>query len=95
MQAGETKKKADGGRNYLGTTPCTWTTFVNRDGTFKTPDGEIPYYSAYVQGVVVFTCEPPGRMTNLYTKKEIFRSNANYQPGNSAPDGVFFDLTKP
>jgi len=83
-----------GGRNYVGTTPCQWTVEVNKDGTFKKPDEGIPFYSDFVQSVVMFTAEPPSGATNLFTQREVFHNAAEFQPGNNAPDGVFFDMHK-
>jgi hypothetical protein len=95
MTMGANEDMAKNGRDYLGVTPFTWTTEVNGDGSFKTDRSAIPFYSSFVQSVVVFTAEPPSGATNLYTKREVFHGNADYQKGNNAPQGVFFDLTKP
>lgn len=83
------------GRNFLGTTPFVWTTEVNGDGTFKTERSGIPFYSDFVQPVVVFLCEPPTAATNLYAKREVFHGKTDWQSGSDAPAGVFFDLSKP
>lgn len=94
LTMGANEDMAKGGRNYLGTTPFTWTTRVNGDGSFKYESG-IPFYSDFVQSAVVFTCEPPSNATNLFTKREVFHTNTDWQKGNSAPQGVFFDMTRP
>jgi hypothetical protein len=88
---GEASKE---GRNYLGTTPFSWTTEVNGDGSFKMADNGIPFYNNFVRSVVVFTAEPPGAATNLFTRHETFKASSDYQKG-AAPDGVFFDMTRP
>jgi hypothetical protein len=92
---GANEDMAQSGRNFIGTTPFSWTTEVNGDGTFKTQGSAIPFYSDFVQSAVVFTAEPPAGSTNLFTKREVFHGNSAWQHGNNAPQGVFFDLTKP
>lgn len=95
MQMGPNEKSiGTADRSYLGTTPFSWTTEVNGDGSFKTSGSGIPFYSSFVQPVVIFTADPPSSATNLFEKKEVFHGNTDYQKGN-APQGVFFDLTKP
>ncbi len=94
MGANEDMAKGTG-RNFLGTTPFTWTTEVNGDGSFKMERTHIPFYSDWVKPVAVFTAEPPSASTNLFTKREVYHGNANFQGGSQAPEGIFFDLTKP
>lgn len=86
---------AKSGRSFLGVTPFKWSTEVDGDGRFKTEKSGIPIYSDFVQRVVVFTAEPPSGSTNLFIKREVFHGTALFQPGNKAPEGIFFDLTKP
>jgi hypothetical protein len=95
MASGMNEGMAKTGRNYLGTTPCQWTTEVNRDLTFRIPRDSIPFYSDLVQPVIVFTAEPPSGATNLFIRREIFHDKAAFQAGNKVPDGIFFDLTRP
>ncbi len=95
MQAGSPGFVASSGKNFLGTTPCTWKTESRDDGTFKVAGSKIPVFSKFTQALVVFTCEPPSSQTNLYTRKETFRCQAKFQPGTAIPDGIFFVLTKP
>jgi hypothetical protein len=83
------------GRNFLGITPFEWTTEVEGNGTFKVKATEIPIYSEFVQSVVVFVAEPPAGSTNLYRQREVFHTDASFQRGTPAPDGIFFDLAKP
>jgi hypothetical protein len=82
------------GRNFLGTTPFQWTTEIEGDGTFKPKGSEIPFYSDFVKGVVVFTAEPSSGSSNLYTRSQTYHINASFQPGTPVPEGIFFDLTK-
>jgi hypothetical protein len=83
------------GKNFLGLTPFEWTTQIVGDGTFLARSTSIPFYSDYVQSVVVFTAEPPVGASNLFPRAQIFHTNANFQKGTPVPDGIFFDLTKP
>jgi len=92
---GGNEELAKSGHNYIGTTPCEWTAQMDGDGTFHNQQGGIPFYSSFVQWVVVFTAEPPSGHTNLFTRREVFHGRAHYQPGTKVPDGIFFDLTKP
>jgi len=95
MTTGINEDSAKGARDYLGTTPFQWTTETEGDGTFKIQSAGIPFYSSFVQSVVVFTAEPPNDATNLYTKKEVYHGNAQFQHADKVPQGIFFDLTKP
>jgi hypothetical protein len=95
MTTGKNEDSAKGGRNYLGTTPFQWTTETEGDGTFKIQSDNIPFYSSFVQSVVVFTAEPPNDATNLYTKREVYHGRAQFQHADQVPQGIFFDLTKP
>jgi hypothetical protein len=83
------------GRNFLGVTPFEWTTEIEGNGTFKVKATEIPIYSEFVQSVIVFVADPPSGATNLYPQREVFHTDASFQRGTPAPDGMFFDLTKP
>jgi hypothetical protein len=82
-------------RNYLGVTPFQWTTKVERDGTFILQSADIPIYSEFASKAIVFTAEPPSSGTNLFTKREVYRTDAKFQTGDKVPTGIFFDLTKP
>jgi len=95
LTMGADENMAKGARNYLGTTPFTWTTKVNGDGTFKLEHTGIPVFSSFIQPVAVFTAEPASGQTNLFSKREVYHGNATFQGGNKAPEGMFFDLTKP
>ena len=95
MTIGMNEDSAKRGKDYLGTTPFQWTTEIERDGTFKIQSDNIPFYSSFVQSVVVFTAEPPNDSTNLYTKKEVYHGKAEFQHADKVPEGIFFDLTKP
>lgn len=95
MTTGINEDSAKGARDYLGTTPFQWTTEIEGNGAFKIQSAGIPFYSSFVQSVVVFTAEPPNDATNLYTKKEVYHGNAEFQHADKAPEGIFFDLTKP
>ena len=81
------------GRQFIGTTPFHWTTEVNSDGTFKLSGALV--YSMFVPPVAVFTAEPPTGATNLFTKREIFHGGTVATSPTKAPEGIFFDLTKP
>src|SRR5436190_1756646 len=69
------------GRNFLGVTPFEWTTETEGDGTFKAKSTDIPFYSGFVQSVVVFLAEPPSGTTNLFPQREVFHTNAQFQRG--------------
>ena len=92
---GANENIADGarGRNFLGVTPF-WTTETEGDGTFKPKASEIPFYSEFVQSVVVFVAEPPSGATNLFVQREVFHINASFQRGTPVPDGIFFQMDK-
>jgi hypothetical protein len=93
---GANENIADGakGRNFLGVTPFTWTTETEGDGTFQPKASEIPFYSEFVQSVVVFVAEPPIGATNLFPQREVFHVNASFQRGAPVPDGIFFQMDK-
>jgi hypothetical protein len=82
------------GRNFLGVTPFEWITETEGDGTFKPKASEIPFYSEFVQSVVVFVAEPPSGATNLFVQREVFHVNASFQRGTPVPDGIFFQMDK-
>jgi hypothetical protein len=82
------------GRNFLGVTPFDWTTEVNGDGTFQARSTAVPFYSDFVQSVVIFVAEPPSGATNLFVQREIFHTNASIQSGTPVPDGIFFQLDR-
>lgn len=92
---GENEDIAKGGRNYIGQTPFQWTTEIDGDGTFRRNGGGIPFYSDFVQSVMVFTFEPPSTETNLFSHREVFHLKTGFQPGKKVPDGIFFDMRKP
>jgi hypothetical protein len=83
------------GRNFLGVTPFEWTTETEGDGTFKPKASEIPFYSEFVQSVVIFIAEPPTGATNVFPQREVFHINASFQRGTPVPDGIFFQMDKP
>jgi hypothetical protein len=84
------------GRNFLGVTPFDWTVEIDGDGTFKPQAiSSIPFYSNFVQGVLVFTAEPTASATNLFLQRQVFHTAAQFQKGTPVPDGIFFDMTKP
>ena len=87
--AGESK-----GRNFLGVTPFEWATEIEGNGTFKVKSTTIPFYSDFVQSVVVFVAEPAGSFTNLYPQREIFHTDSQFQRGTPVPDGIFFQMDK-
>lgn len=95
MTASKTEASSTKSRNFLGITPFQWTTDIESDGTFKVNKDTFPIYSDFVKFVVVFTAEPPPGATNLYIRQEIYHTAASFQAGNKAPDGIFFDMTKP
>ena len=82
------------GRNFLGVTPFDWTTEMEGDGTFKIKSTSIPFYSDFVQSVVVFVAEPPSGSTNLFVQREVYHTNAHFQRGTPVPDGIFFQMDK-
>jgi hypothetical protein len=92
---GDNEDIAKGGRNYIGQTPCQWTTEIEGDGTFKRHGAGIPFYSDFVQSVVVVTFEPPSTETNLFAHHDVFHLHTAFQPGTKVPDGIFFDMHKP
>jgi len=94
MKSGKNERSVTG-NDFIGTTPFRWNAITEGNGAFKIENGGIPFYSDLVQCVVVFTAEPPSGATNLFTKKEVYHGNAQFQPGDKVPDGIFFDLTKP
>jgi hypothetical protein len=95
VTSGDNEDIAKGGRNYIGQTPCQWTAQIDGDGTFHRDGSGIPFYSHFVQSVVVFTFDPPSGETNLFSHHEVFHLTTAFQPGTKVPDGIYFDLRKP
>ncbi len=77
---------------FVGTTPCTWTTEGTGDGRFNPQ--RVSVKSDFVQPVVVFTAEPIRASTNLYPQRIVFHGPALFQPGDKIPQKLFFDLHK-
>lgn len=84
---------AKSAKQYIGTTPCTWTTELNGDGSFKMPG--VLVYSMFVPPVAVFYAEPPSTSTNLFPQHQVFHGGTMATPSSKAPEALLFDLTKP
>ena len=76
------------GKDYLGTTPCEWTTTTRRNGGFILPEG--PF--GFTPGVIIFSAEPPHGDTNLVSARQIFHGEAHFIDEDKVPSGIFFDL---
>ena len=77
-------------REYLGTTPFTWTTEINDDGSFKTDGVGVIVYSMFVPCVTLFTAE----LTNA-TRTAVYHSGNIVKGPDKAPSAIFFDFSKP
>jgi len=80
-------------KNYIGTTPCSWSDECEGDGTFKSQG--IFMYSSFVPPVVVVMAEPPTNSAALFPKREVFHCNTPFRKGERIPEKLFFDLREP
>ena len=80
-------------KNFLGTTPFTWTPELDRDGRWDMP--RISFYNNFgPQGVIVVEARPADDATNLFPQSVIFRGAAAFRDSDPVPARIFFDLRK-
>jgi hypothetical protein len=81
------------GREYAGTTPCTYT--CPQDGGFLALPTGFFGKLMLTPPLIVFYAEPASGTTNLTPHHQAFHGKAPMVPADAVPHGVFFDLTKP